>query len=90
MGRAAKFYIVCVFCVVALVGQIVYFSTKDYHIDSKLNFIKATGMTSFAFNTQTTYQRHPNLQGINQIQTSHPSFRESDMASFINTGKKIR
>lgn len=85
-----KFYIYCAILVLFLVSEILYFSSKDYVIESKLNFIEKTGMTSFAFNTQSHYQRHPYLHGINQIYTTHPAFREKDMASFVNSGKILR
>ncbi len=83
--KKSRFYILCVVLFGFLVFEILYFSTKDYKVESKLNFIKTTGMTSFAFNTQTPYQRHPNLHGINQIYTTHPAFKKSDMASFVNS-----
>lgn len=87
--KKTRFYMLFVTLLTLLVLQIFYFNSKDYNIKSKLNFTKATGMTSFAFNTQIPYQRHPNLHGINQIYTTHPAFRESDMASFINSGRVI-
>lgn len=75
---------------VFLVGEIFYLKNKDYNADEKLEFVRLTGINSFAFYIQTPYLRHQFSHDVNEIYSYHPSFRESKIGTFTNTGYEKR
>ncbi|NLK67147.1 MAG: hypothetical protein GX282_06710 [Campylobacteraceae bacterium] len=81
-----RFYVFCVLVAVFLVGEIIYLGLKDYNFEGRRKFVELTGTTSFAFYVDTPYLRHQYLHGVDEIYRYHPSFRESKIGSFINTG----
>lgn len=77
------FYCFVSVVIASLIFQFVFLSSKTQDNESKVLFVKLSGMPDLAFNSNVPYLRHRSLSVVNDLYSLHPGIEPLGLGTFI-------